>query len=604
MGKYEQKRRSRFAGFRDPRLIAAVAVGAVILLVLTLTLCYFALRKDREEVFGDVNVAGVNLSGLTLPQAKAALRQATDDTYTRKDMVVHAGDVSVRIPAAASHARLDVDGAAEAAFRFHRQHPGEPFDLTPYLNLNGEAILNAVSELSRLLNKNAGVSYEVQSNPTEPNSLPTLILTVGAPRRELDADALRREILSAYSANRFSVTAAVSQGSAEFPDLSEIYQKTYVAPVNAAVDPDTGKVLPEQYGRCFDLSQAQTLLGNAKTGDVLRIPFLPIAPDVAASDLPGENQTSFTDVLASYRTPHTGDADRNTNLRLACQAINGLVIAPGETFSYNQALGPRTADRGYKPAESYVNGLTVDTLGGGICQVSSTLYYCTMVADLETVERYAHSYVPEYMPKGTDAAVSWGSKDFRFRNSTHAPIRIEAWMENGYVNVRLMGTEEKSYTVKIDYEQLSSTKATTVYRELPPDNSEGYKDGQVIVTPYDGSTVKTYKYFYDRHTGELLSVNYVDTSRYRVRNEVICKIVVPEPTAPTTPEPTEPEPTAPTTPEPTEPEPTAPTTPEPTEPEPTAPTTPEPTEPEPTAPTTPEPTEPEPTAPTAPENSV
>ncbi len=577
--------------YAPKRVLHWTALRAVCLsMAILLSLCLTGCRKTQES--SNMTILGISLNGRTKEDAKNVLRDLADRTYAHTDMVVTVGDETLRITPAESHVSLDVDAVIEAAFS--ESGTAGNLDISQYLRLDTDAIGTCLEHFRlRLENKQIPTSYLILGTLPDltQNAAPTqtLSIVIGHPGYTVDWTALYQDILQAYRENRFSVDAEYTLIPPKSIDLDTIYQDTFHAPVSA----ENGQ--SAKYGYGFDLESAKTQLASAAYGDTLNIPFVYLTPSAS-----NPAQTNFTDVLALYRTPHTDDADRNTNLYLACKAINGVILEPGAEFSYNRALGERTAERGYRPAESYVNGMTVDTLGGGICQVSSTLYYCTLTADLETVERYAHSYVPAYMPMGTDAAVSWGTKDFRFRNTTHAPIRIEAWMADGYVYVKLLGTEEKNYTVQIDYDLISTSKATTVYQEYSPDNAYGYQDGTVLVTPYDGATVKTYCYFYDRDTGALLSKNYVDTSRYRVRNQVICKIVSPDP-PPTTPE--NPQPTAPENPQPTAPEDPQPTAPE--DPQPTAPEDPQPTAPEdpqPTAPEDPQPTVPENPQPTAPED--
>ena len=172
--------------------------------------------------------------------------------------------------------------------------------------------------------------------------------------------------------------------------------------------------------------------------------------------------------------------------------------------------------------------------------MSSTLYYCTLVADLEIVQRSPHSYVSSYMPMGMDATVSWGGPHFSFKNSTNYPIRIEAKVEDGLVKIQLIGTDEKDYYVEMDYEVIGSQSPDTIYQEMYPDNADGYKDGQVITTAYKGYTVRTYKLKYDKQTKELIEKVEDRVSKYKKRDKVIAKIV-PYPTQPPAPAP-EPEP--------------------------------------------------------------
>lgn len=383
----------------------------------------------------------------------------------------------------------------------------------------------------------------------------TLLLDLGTPGRGVDIRQIYNEVLDSYSLNRFLVTVT-DDGEQKVPeefDLEELYELYASEPQDAEMDEETFEVTPEVYGYEFDLLQAEELLADAEYGDVVEIPFRLLAPEKQKEEL---EKLLFRDVLGSYETAATADVNRNTNLTLACKAINDLVLNPGDTFDYNKVVGERTAAKGYKEAGAYVNGESVATLGGGVCQVSSTMYYCALMADLEIVTRQAHSYVSSYMPIGLDATVSWGGPEFRFRNNTKYPIRIEAEFSDGYVRIKLLGTDEKDYYVKMESKVLSQTNYNTVTQTMAKDNPKGYTDGQVIQTPYTGYTVKTYKLKYDKKTDAPLSNKEEATSIYKSRDKIV--VAIEQPTEPTT-EPT----TAPTT-EPT----TAPTT-EPT----TAPTT-------------------------------
>ncbi len=122
----------------------------------------------------------------------------------------------------------------------------------------------------------------------------------------------------------------------------------------------------------------------------------------------------------------SGPENRRTNIRLAAAAVDGTILMPGETFSYNKIVGERTAAKGYKPATVYGAAWTKQELGGGICQLASALYYCTLYSNLEVVYRTNHRFAVTYVPHGLDATVAWGSIDYKFKNSTDYPIRISA----------------------------------------------------------------------------------------------------------------------------------------------------------------------------------
>lgn len=130
--------------------------------------------------------------------------------------------------------------------------------------------------------------------------------------------------------------------------------------------------------------------------------------------------------ISTYTTTTTSNSNRNENLRLAVAAINGTIVKPGQEFSFNNTTGERTEAKGYKPATAYLNGEVVQEPGGGVCQVSSTLYNAVVFAGLKSTERHAHSYEPSYVTPGEDAAVSYGGPDFKFVNNSEYPVAIKA----------------------------------------------------------------------------------------------------------------------------------------------------------------------------------
>lgn len=525
------------------RCLLAVCIALSVILCLC-AFCLINLRYgtlfDSLLQMPDVTIGGIPMAGLSKEEAKARLQQLAEETYSQ-DMTLSVLDQTLTISPAEVGIRLDAHQVVEDAF--HNRSTGT-FDLLPYLNLDLEAVRSAVNALGGRFNANLqetsvrfdGARPSLEADAPEEEGL-ILTVVLGIPEYGLDTNALYQQVLTAYNNGLLTVTGNCSQVEPQRPDLDTLYTQSYVAPVDAVMDPETFEITPEIYGYHFDLESAKAALAQAEFGQTLHFPFTRIQPEITSADLAG---TLFCDVLGTAKTPYYGadTNNRNTNLGLACEAIDGLILLPGETFSYNDTLGERTAAKGYKPAPSYEGGLTVDTLGGGICQVSSTLYYCTLFADLEIVERWNHGYISSYMDPGMDATVSWGGADFQFANNTQHPIRIKAWRADGYVNVEIYGTDLRDYYIKMDYYVVETIPYDTIYEEMPADNEKGYKDGDVIITPYSGAIVRTYKIKCDKVTGEVISRALETTNTYKKRDKVICRIVE-NPTDPT-PDPTEP----------------------------------------------------------------
>lgn len=367
--------------------------------------------------------------------------------------------------------------------------------------------------------------------------------------------------ISDYSLSGYQVPISFQTVPAKTLTAQQLHDQLHGEVRNASYDSATDSIVPEQLGADFDIAAVQKAMDEAAPGETLTVKADIQQPEVTAADL---KAVLFRDVLGEAKTHVSGSAGRIGNVKLSAQIINGLVLNSGETFSYNESVGKRTADRGFKPAPAYVKGETVDEIGGGICQTSSTLYLACLMSNLEITERYAHRYVPAYITAGMDATVSWGGPDYKFTNNSLYPIKIVTIYENNYLTVRILGTNVDGTSVKMTNEHLSTTPYETVYED-DPTLAPGTE--KVKTTPYTGYKYRTYRNVYDAN-GKLISSTYEATSDYKSRNKVILRGPAVEPadggaqiptdtTEPTTPvEPTEPqdpdvpaEPTEPTTPD-------------------------------------------------------
>lgn len=332
----------------------------------------------------------------------------------------------------------------------------------------------------------------------------------------IDEAALKAAIRDMGWLGDLSLKADYTVAPAKTLTAQEIYDEVSGEVKNAGYDPETGTIIPEQVGADFDVAAAQAALDAAEPGETVTISAVIEYPEVTADEL---KDVLFRDVLGEYTTKVGGTAARRSNVKLSAASINGYVMNTGDVFSYNGVVGQRTAARGYQPAPAYVQGETVDEIGGGICQTSSTLYYACLLANLEITERYAHRYIPTYITAGMDATVSWGGPDYKFTNDTNYPIKIVTKYENNYVTVQILGTKTDDITVKMTSERLSTTNFEVVYED-DPTLAPGTE--QVKTTPYTGSKWKSYRNLYDGD-GKRISSTYEATSDYKARNRVVLR---------------------------------------------------------------------------------
>ena len=321
--------------------------------------------------------------------------------------------------------------------------------------------------------------------------------------------------IASYSQSGYTIPVTLETLPARDLTAQQLHDRLHGEMKNASYDAASGSIVPEQFGADFDVAAAQTALDGAAPGETVSVPAVIEEPEVTASDL---KMLLFRDVLGEARTHVSGSAGRIGNVKLSAKLINGIVLNSGDTFSYNDSVGKRTEARGFKPAPAYVKGETVDEVGGGICQTSSTLYLACLLSNMEITERYAHRYVPAYIDWGMDATVSWGGPDYKFTNNTLYPVKIVTEYSKGYLTIKLLGTNIDGIRVKMTNEVLSKTPWETVYQEdstMTPGSPDVVK-----VTPYTGYKVKTYQTIYDKN-GSVIDSHFEAASDYKVRNKVV-----------------------------------------------------------------------------------
>lgn len=218
-------------------------------------------------------------------------------------------------------------------------------------------------------------------------------------------------------------------------------------------------------------------------------------------------------ILGTYSTTTTSNENRNTNVRIACETICGTILQPQEQFSYNTILGRRTAEKGYKEAGAYANGEVVQELGGGICQVSSTIYNATIFANLQIDKRTGHTYEPSYVTPGEDAAVSYENPDFVFTNNTGATLGIKTTFKDRTIVATIFGVSTLEDGVK---RYMRSEKVA----DIAPPEDRVVEDPmlmpgqtQVVSGPQNGSKWATYIIL--EKDGEIISEEYLHTTTYR-----------------------------------------------------------------------------------------
>lgn len=345
-----------------------------------------------------------------------------------------------------------------------------------------------------------------------------LYITKPRDGEKLDGDRLAADLTEKLASGDLTPVACVyTERKAATVDVASLYEELQGTVVSAKYDKSTGHITPSQVGVTFDIGEVEAQLNGAEAGTEFLVDAEVVFPAVSTEDM---EDGLFRDVLGTSTTYCAGPWGRRQNIKLAAGAINGNIYNPGEEFWYNSAVGQRTEARGFQPAAAYSGGKTVTSIGGGICQVSSTLYYAALLGDLDIVLRYAHMFDPGYMPvTGCDATVSWGGPDFAFRNSTDYPLKIVTSYndETNELTVTLLGTKTDDSYVVMTNQFLSYEDFKIIYRE-----SDSVASGEQVVDQYghNGYAVRTYRNVYSGD-GTLLRSTTEATSDYDRGDKII-----------------------------------------------------------------------------------
>lgn len=271
--------------------------------------------------------------------------------------------------------------------------------------------------------------------------------------KQLDEKALHYD--AAYSVDLDAVKKVISE---KFPHLKD-------EAVNAKIERKDGQfiITDGKKGKKVDLDASVAILEKyfGKDWKPAKNEKIELTTTVDEPDIKKEDLEQIQSQLGTFSTSFTSGSNRGKNIKHAASLINGMVLMPGEEASASDAMGSRTAENGYLEAGSYLEGQTVQTYGGGVCQVSTTLYNAVILAELEITERWSHSMTVDYVQPSMDAAISEGYKDLKFKNNTDAPIYIEGYTTGGKLTFTVYGKESREQGRKVSYvsEVTSKTEA-------------------------------------------------------------------------------------------------------------------------------------------------
>ena len=506
------------------KLIIVFTIVAIVLVCFIFSVIFALINQANNRIISNISAMSVDISNLTMDEAKQKLQEKIQERL-ETDIVLKHNDEDYILTPSQFDFSYDIDKTLEKAYMVGRN--GNIFennyeilyqkkhkkDFEMDVSYNEDLLKNIIPQLnSGFKDGIKEPSYEVDGSK--------LIITSGQDGSIVKYEELKSLILEKMEDENFntdSIDIPVETGKADEIDIDSIHKEIYKEAVNASYSTNPYKITASSNGIDFAISidEAKAMLKTKKSE--YTIPLKVIYPSVTTDSIGAE---AFPDLLSSYTTSYaTSNSNRSNNIALAASKLDGTVIMPGETFSYNETIGKRTVSAGFKEAGAYSNGQVVTEVGGGICQVSSTLYNAVLRVNLEIVSRKNHNFQVSYVPIGTDATVSWQQPDFKFKNNRNYAIRIRATTSNKKITIQVYGLKQADdYEVEIQSERTGTIQYKTTYTT---DSSLRKGQSKVIQKGSNGATSITYKIL--KRNGEVVSKEVISRDKYQPHNQVIAR---------------------------------------------------------------------------------
>ncbi len=468
-------------------------IPLIVILIILLVLCGgylgLCLKVQDNVIWSDASINGVSIQGMTVSDAKAAVLADFEEKYSDAAIYIELDDEVYTIEVF-SLLELDASNEINAAYEYGHNfwlYSGWEWIQQHYLGKSDQSsadISPAVSEAADASALVAATGISEYSSLVEGSwelTDTSLVIHKGATGKVADEEQLAALVEEALYALEFPATIECPYTTEEpaEPDFEEIAESVYVEAVSATLDPDNDYEIVESIeGVSLDAESALEEFSSADEDSDITIDLTFTEPEITTEDM---EENLFADLLGTYQSTVSGDSNKLTNISLAVGFCDGVILMPGETFSYNDTIGDTTEERGYKTANVYLNGSVEKETGGGVCQVSSTIFSALLQTDIEITQRQCHSMIVSYVPYGMDATVYAPYLDFQFTNNHAYPIKLSLTLVNSVITVKIWGTQESDLTVK-SYVEKTGTLAYTPYRYYYD------SDGNLVATEYIGKS--------------------------------------------------------------------------------------------------------------------
>ena len=503
-------------------ILCIVLICILLISFLIFSTVFAIININNNNIVSGVKIEGIDVSGLSREDAKSKINIIYEEKK-QKDIKLKYEEYETTINPELFETNYDVEGAIEEAISIGKNNNifVNNYNILWALIRKKDINVNMTINEENAKKDIEDIGKNITGSVVEPDYYiedDKLIITKGKEGLKVDTESLMDKIrnnLEDININQEYIDIPVTNKVPEEINIEKIYEEVHKDVQDAYYTKDPFTIHPEVEGVDFNLEEAKAILQEDKEEYVIQLTIT--KPKITTAQIGSE---AFPDLLATYTTRYdASDTNRTTNLRIACQKINDKVVLPGETFSYNKTLGERSTATGYRNAKVYENGEVVDGIGGGICQISSTLYNAVLMSNLEVTDRSNHQFVTSYTPAGRDATVVYGQTDFKFKNPRTYAIKIKAGISGGVATVSIYGIkEENEYTVSFSTKTISTIPYTVKYVD---DSSLAVGKEKVKQKGANGIITETYKI--KSLNGKVVSTQLLSKDTYNAMQRIILR---------------------------------------------------------------------------------
>ena len=499
-------------------IIISILIMAVILLIFSTI--FAIINIGNKGIIKGISIENIDVSNMTIEEATNLLEEIINKDK-ENEIIFKYKEVEIPITYEALEVEFNIKDVVEKAYKIGRDSNilKNNFEIlstwinTTNIKLTSNFDENVVKQVCENINNTSEDAIIEPSYYIEDDKL---IITPGKKGINVNQNEVKNKvnnILNINSEKSTVIEVMVDYKEPQPIDLEKIHNEIFKEAKDAYYTNEPFTIYPEVKGIDFDMDNAKMIISEEK--EEYEIPIIITQPNKTVNDIGTE---AFPDLLGTCSTKYNaGNTGRTTNLKLSAGKINGKVLLAGEEFSYNKTVGERTIAAGYKMAATYSGGKVVDGLGGGICQISSTLYDAVVFADLDVTVRRNHQFVTSYLPGGKDATVVWGAQDFKFKNSRKYPIKITATVSGGVATIQVWGHyEETEYDISIETKKTATIAYTTQYIN---DSSLPAGTQKVVQKGNNGSKYEAYKV--KKLNGEVVSRTLLSKDTYNAMQKII-----------------------------------------------------------------------------------